>query len=63
MKEVYKDGKLIKFNSKTNQNGKEKYVNMKLENDEFVIDGSSYKGKAPIELFTWYLVESQYCKS
>ena len=23
-KEVYKDGKLIKFNSKTNQNGKEK---------------------------------------
>ena len=55
-KEVYKDGKLIKFNSKTNQNGKEKYVNMKLENDEFVIDGSSYKGKAPIEylLGTWW---------
>ena len=28
--EIYKDGKLIKFNSKTNQNGKEKYVNLKL---------------------------------
>ena len=55
-KEVYKDGKLIKFNSKTNQNGKEKYVNIKLENDEFTIDGSSYKGKAPIEylLGTWW---------
>ena len=32
-KEVYKDGKLIKFNSRTDQNGKEKYVNLKLEND------------------------------
>ena len=39
--EVYKDGKLIKFNSKTNQNGKEKYVNLKLENKKLVIDGSS----------------------
>ena len=55
-KEVYKDGKLIKFNSKTNQNGKEKYVNLKLENDEFIINGSSYKGKAPTNylLGTWW---------
>ena len=55
-KEVYKDEKLIKFNSKTNQNGKEKYVNMKLENDEFIIDGSSYKGKTSIDylLGTWW---------
>jgi len=45
--EIYKDGKLIKFNSKTNQNGKEKYVNTKLENEEYTIDGSSYKGKVP----------------
>ena len=54
--EVYKDGELIKFNSKTNQNGKEKYVNMKLENGEYIIDGSSYKGKAPIDylLGTWW---------
>ena len=44
--EVYKDGKLIKFNSKTDQNGKEKYVNMVLDTniDEYNIDGSSYKG-------------------
>ena len=54
--ESYKDGQLIKFNSKTNQNGKEKYVNMKLENSEYVIDGSSYKGKAPLDylLGTWW---------
>ena len=54
--EVYKDGELVKFNSKTNQNGKEKYVNIKLEGDEYIIDGSSYKGKAPTEymLGTWW---------
>ena len=54
--EVYKDGELVKFNSKTNQNGKEKYVNMKLQNGEYEIDGSSYQGKAPIDylLGTWW---------
>ena len=54
--EIFSEGKLIKFNSKTNQNGKEKYVNMKLENGEYIIDGSSYKGKAPIDYFlgTWW---------
>jgi len=54
--EYYKDGKLVKFNSKTNQNGKEKYVNLKLENNELVIDGSSFKGKVPTGylLGTWW---------
>ena len=54
--EIYKDGELIKFNSKTDQNGKKKYVNMKLENGEYVIDGSSYKGTAPVDylLGTWW---------
>jgi len=55
--EIYQDGKLIKFNSKTNQNGKEKYVNIeKLNENELLIDGSSYKGKAPIDylLGTWW---------
>ena len=54
--EIFKDGELIKFNSKTNQNGKKKYVNMKLENGEYTIDGSSYKGKAAKEysLGTWW---------
>ena len=54
--EVYKDGKLIKFNSKTNQNGKNKYVNMIFKDNEYIIDGSSYKGKAPTDfmLGTWW---------
>ena len=54
--EVYNNETLVSFNSKTNQNGKEKYVNMKLENDEYIIDGSSYKGKAPTDylLGTWW---------
>jgi len=54
--EIYNGGKLIKFNSKTNQNGKKKYVNMKLENGEYTIDGSSYKGKSPVDylLGTWW---------
>ena len=54
--EIYKDGELIKFNSKTDQNGKEKYVNMILENGEYTINGSSYQGKAPIDylLGTWW---------
>ena len=54
--EIYKAGRLIKFNSKTNQNGKHKYVNLKLEDGEYTIDGSSYKGKVPEDylLGTWW---------
>jgi len=54
--EIYKAGELIKFNSKTNQNGKHKYVNLKLEEGEYTIDGSSYKGKVPEDylLGTWW---------
>ena len=54
--ETYIEGHLVEFNSKTNQNGKEKYVSLKLLNDEYVIDGSSYKGKAPVnyKIGTWW---------
>ena len=54
--EVYKDGKMIKFNSNTNQNGKNKYVNIIFENNEYIVDGSSYKGKAPVDFLigTWW---------
>ena len=54
--EYFKEDKLVKFNSKTNQNGKKKYVNIKLENEELVIDGSSFKGKVPTDylLGTWW---------
>ena len=62
--EIYKDNKLIKFNSVTNQNGKSKYVNLLLENNEYVIDGSSYKGKTNHKYLvgTWWnhsLVEAE----
>lgn len=62
--EYYKNGELIKFSSKTNQNKKKKYVNMVLENGEYSIDGSSYKGKAPKDYLigTWWnhsIVESK----
>ena len=54
--EIYKDGKLIKFNSNTNQNNKKKYVNIVVKANEYIIDGSSYKGKAPTEYLigTWW---------
>ncbi len=55
--EVFEDGILVKFNSKTNQNKKIKFVNMELDkNDEYTIEGSSYKGKAPSDyvLGTWW---------
>ena len=46
--EKYIKDKLISFNSKTHQNKKEKFVNLKLneERNEFEIKGSSYSGKA-----------------
>ena len=42
---VYKDDMLIKFNSKTKQNDKDKFVNLYLDQNQFIIDGSSFKGK------------------
>ena len=46
--ELYKNGNLIYFKSSTIQNKKKKFVDLKyLENtNEFLINGSSYKGKA-----------------
>jgi len=54
--EVYKNGALVKFNSTTKQNKKDKFVNINLSDNEYVIDGSSYKGKAPIDYIigTWW---------
>ncbi len=45
--EKYKNDKLISYNSTTFQNDKEKYVKLKYDelNNNFVIDGSSFKGK------------------
>ena len=54
--EIYENGNLVKFNSKTLQNKKNKYVNLDLKDNNFVIDGSSFKGKAPTDyiLGTWW---------
>ena len=49
--EKYNNDKLISFNSKTLQNNKEKFVNLKLneQKNKFEIKGSSYSGEASID--------------
>ena len=42
---IYKDDMLIKFNSKTKQNDKDKFVNLYLDQNQLIIDGSSFNGK------------------
>ena len=46
--EKYNDDKLVSFKSNTFQNDKEKYVKLNYDDNskKFIIDGSSYKGKA-----------------
>ena len=55
--EKYKDGIFSGFNSETNQNKKEKYVNISIdENEDLIVDGSSFKGKTSAEniIGTWW---------
>ena len=54
--EVYKNSKLLSFNSKTTQNNKKKYVNIEEKENKYFIDGSSYKGEAPTDYIigTWW---------
>ena len=49
--ERYIKDKLISFNSKTRQNNKDKYVELKLneQTNEYDVKGSSYSGKASTE--------------
>ena len=50
--EKYKNDKLISYNSITFQNDKEKYVKLEYDklNDNFIIDGSSFKGIAESDI-------------
>tara|TARA_Y100000768_G_scaffold380962_1_gene358893 strand:- start:133 stop:816 length:684 start_codon:yes stop_codon:yes gene_type:complete len=56
--ERYIDGLFSGFSSVTNQNKKEKYVNISIDkaDNNLVIDGSSYKGKADKDFIigTWW---------
>ena len=56
--ESYKKGIFTGFNSKTNQNKKEKYVNISIDpiDKDLIIDGSSFKGKVSKEMIigTWW---------
>ena len=56
--EKYKAGIFHSFNSETNQNKKEKYVNIKIDQTDknLIIDGSSFKGKANKDMIigTWW---------
>ena len=65
--ETYKNNEFFKFSSKTNQNKKEKYVNISVNNsnDHLIIDGTSYKGKASKDAIvgTWWNHEIVKSKS
>ena len=56
--EKYKNGIFIGFNSETNQNKKEKFVNITVDpkDNDLMIDGSSFKGKVSREMIigTWW---------
>jgi hypothetical protein len=57
-KEEYVNNKFTNFSSKTNQNNKEKYVNIAINQSKNTlnIDGSSYKGETKIDhiVGTWW---------
>ncbi len=56
--EKYKKGIFQGFNSKTNQNKKNKYVNITIDpiDRDYIIDGSSFKGKVDKDIIigTWW---------
>ena len=65
--ETYKKGVFKSYKSKTKQNKKDRYVNIKSDDDKkhLIIDGSSYKGKASKEFIvgTWWNHEIVKAKS
>ena len=54
--EIYKNGQLIKYTSTTQQNDKNKFANIKIQNKKFIIDGSSFKGQTEnnIPIGNWW---------
>jgi len=54
--EKYNNGKFESFSAKTNHNNKDKFCKIYKKENEFFIEGSSYKGKAPEDFIigTWW---------
>ena len=54
--EEYVNGKFESFSASTNHNNKEKFCKIYKKENEFFIEGSSYKGKAPEDFIigTWW---------
>ena len=54
--EKYVNGKIESFSATTNHNNKEKFCKIYKKENEFFIEGSSYKGKAPEDFIigTWW---------
>jgi len=56
--EIYQENEFLSFSSKTNQNKKEKYVNINYDpiKKNLIIDGNSYKGRASKDAIvgTWW---------
>ena len=56
--EIYENDQFVGFSSKTKQNKKDKYVNIRLDDTQknLIIDGSSYKGNASKDTIigTWW---------
>ena len=54
--EKYINGKFESFSASTNHNNKEKFCKIYKKENEFFIEGSSYKGKAPEDFIigTWW---------
>ena len=54
--EVFNKGRLVKYTSNTTQNEKKKFSNIKIQNNKFLINGSSFKGETEGDLpvGTWW---------
>mgnify|MGYP005994203633 CR=1 FL=1 len=63
--ENYEKGVFKNYSSKTKQNKKNRYVNIKTDANNLIIDGSSYKGKADKDFIvgTWWNHEIIKAKS
>lgn len=46
--EVWRDGRLVSIDAKTNDDGDKAYCRVRREGDAFEIDGSSFRGRAPL---------------